>query len=207
MWTTRSIAKSRRKRQSIPSGEIDATSGDKTIKQVEKDGFKARDTIPQYDAGRQESSESWRNMSYWHIAKMEIGEAPGALKGKLLRTLGKVENGLSDGWDFTKDKAGKAWDFTKEDGGGAWYFAKEKASDGWSFVKDKAGKAWKAPRRLRRVQKSTKRGLDTKPGTPPRKPPVRPGRNQKGERSVGRRQRCRVSWKGPRTQGKRPGGR
>lgn len=141
--------------------EIDAVlNGEKTIKQVEKDGFKARDTIPQYDAGRQESTESWaRNMSYWDIAKKEIGEAPGAIKGKILRTLGKVENGLSDAWDFTKDKAGKAWDFTKKTAGGVWDFAKEKASDGWSFVKDKAGKAWEGAKETASdAWKATKEG-------------------------------------------------
>ncbi len=124
--------------------EIDAVlNGQKTIKQVEKDGFKARDTVPQYDPGRQEATESWaRNMSYWDIASKEVGEAPGALWGKTLRTLGKVENGLSDAWDYTKDKAGKAWDFTTDKAGKAWDWTKDKAGKAWDFTKDKAGQAW-----------------------------------------------------------------
>lgn len=126
--------------------EIDAVlSGEKTIKQVEKDGFKARDTIPQYDGGRQESTESWaRNMSHWDIAKKEIGEAPGALKGKVLRTLGKAENFLSDAWDFTKKTAGGVWDFAKEEASAGWGFVKDKAGNAWDGAKDAASDAWTA---------------------------------------------------------------
>jgi hypothetical protein len=136
MWESDENAENRRRTaQSVYTSWNELTqagAGSQTPAELEKAGFGAFETVPQWDQQRQEGSEAVaRNTSIGDMLWNYGGDAPDAIWGKTKRWFGKnIENPVSDAWDWTKDKAGKAWDWTTE-----------KASDAWDWTKDKAGRA------------------------------------------------------------------
>ncbi len=145
-----------------------AGAGTQTPAELEKQGYGAIGTVPQWDQQREEGAEAIaRNTTMPEMLWNYGGDLPDALVGKAKRAFGKyVENPVSDAWDWTKDKAGQAanwvgetasgaWDWTKQktgqaadwatkQAGNAWDWTKQKASDAGEWVGDKARGAWNA---------------------------------------------------------------
>ena len=53
---------------------------------------------------------------------------------KVLRTWAKVENGLSNAWDFTKRQKAKGVGFHQKDRGWSLGLCQGKTSDGWNAL-------------------------------------------------------------------------
>ena len=121
-----------------------AGSGAQTPAELEKSGFGALGTVPQWDQQRQEGAEGMaRNTSIPDILWNYGSDFPDAALAKGKRAFGKyVENPLSDAWDWTKDKAGKAWDWTTDKASQGWDWAKDKGSQAANWVGEKASGAW-----------------------------------------------------------------
>jgi hypothetical protein len=120
-----------------------AGSGAHTPAELEKTGFGALGTVPQWDQQRQEGAEGMaRNTSIPDILWNYGGDFPDALLAKGKRAFGKyVENPVSDAWDWTKGAASTAWDWTKDKVGGAVNKVGETASGAWDWTKKNVGSA------------------------------------------------------------------
>lgn len=119
-----------------------AATGARSPASLEKAGYGAFGTAPQFDQQRQEGAEGMaRNTTIpemlWNYGK----DLPGAALGKAERAFGTyIENPVSDAWDWSKEKVGQAADWVGDKATGAWNAA-GKAAD---WVGDKAGDAWDA---------------------------------------------------------------
>jgi Domain of unknown function (DUF4157) len=148
MWEADENAENRRRTaQSVYTSWNELTqagAGARTPADLEKSGFGAFSTVPQWDQQRQEGAEAVaRNATIPDMLLNYGGDAPDAIWGKAKRWFGKnIENPVSDAWDWTKDKAGKAWDWTTDKASNAWDWTKDKAGRAANWVSDTASGAW-----------------------------------------------------------------
>lgn len=119
-------------------------AGGQSAADLEKRGFGALGTVPQWDQQREEGAEAVaRNTSIPGMLWDYGGDLPDAALGKAKRYFGKyIENPVGDAWDWTKKKAGQAWDWTTEKAGDAWDWTKDKAGRAANWVGEKASGAW-----------------------------------------------------------------
>lgn len=122
-------------------------AGTATAADLEKKGGVAG-SVPEFDIKNQERAESTvRHTSLPGMLWDYGGTLPDAALGKAWRLEGHIENGLSDAWDWTKDKAGQAW----HAGGELVDWGEKKAGQAW----DAGGKA------VNWAEKEAEQGLHT----------------------------------------------
>ena len=132
-----------------------AATGVQSPDSLEKAGYSAFGTVPQFDQQRQEGAEGMARNTTMPDMLLNYGkDLPDAILGKVERAFGKhIENPVSDAWDWGKEKAGDAWDWTKDKAGqaanwigdtasGAWDWTQEKAGQAVDWAGEKAGDAW-----------------------------------------------------------------
>ena len=146
-WDRAENAENRRRTASTVYGswnELNQVgSGGSSAADLEKAGFGALKSVPQFDPKNQERAEAVaRNTSIPDMLLNYGSDLPDAAIGSLWRLEGKAENAVGDAWDWTKDKAGKAANWIGDKAEGAWDWTKQKAGDAVDWTKDKASKAW-----------------------------------------------------------------
>jgi len=121
-----------------------AATGARSPASLEKAGYGAFGTAPQFDQQRQEGAEGMaRNTNPLEMLWNYGGDLPDAVMGKAERAFGQyVENPVSDAWDWTKDKAGQAVNWIGDTASGAWDWTQEKAGQAVDWAGEKAGDAW-----------------------------------------------------------------
>ena len=121
-----------------------AATGAQSPADLEKAGYSAFGNAPQFDQQRQEEAEGTaRDTTIPEMLWNYGSELPNAALGKAKRAFGKyIENPVSDAWDWTKDKAGKAANWIGDTASGAWDWTKKKAGQAADWAGEKAGDAW-----------------------------------------------------------------
>ena len=131
--------------------------GKKTPQQIKKDGYAAKQTVPQFDQDRLDAAEQRaKKLNKWDVATTELPEILNYGVGwtgqklsdgynwgkdKLVGAYDWTKEKLHNGYDWAKEKGSQAVDWTKEKGGQAVDWTKEKLHNGYDWTKEKGGQA------------------------------------------------------------------